>query len=318
MTDQNNAAQAASKEIHEAFELHYAMDADDPANATDLSHFTNGWRACIMSQVRASVADAPTWNDDYKHDVHMFQRKAAAAPVADERTAFKKCHSVIIKALSSIARADGPDTRKADDPELLYRSPVMDDVVRIRVALDECSAALASAPVAGDPTEDEQAVDSPIKAAYVEHFGHAAGWLSYKGSWFVEGFKAAQKCAPVAGEADQPAEYQRRCRPIWENARVGWTEWERCTAEQAAECEKAPLVHDWQYEVRRLYAAPQASKAVQEFIAATDAFLASTERKTWTPGFAREMSAGERILAATRFRDARAALVAQLPQEAMP
>lgn len=71
------------------------------------------------------------------------------APVADERAAFKKCHSAIIKALASIAMADGPDTRKADDPELLYRSPVMDDVVRIRVALDECSAALASAPVAG-------------------------------------------------------------------------------------------------------------------------------------------------------------------------
>ncbi|WP_063584279.1 hypothetical protein [Achromobacter ruhlandii] len=73
------------------------------------------------------------------------------APVADERAAFKKCHSAIIKALASIAMADGPDTRKADDPELLYRSPVMDDVVRIRVALDECSAALASAPVAGEP-----------------------------------------------------------------------------------------------------------------------------------------------------------------------
>lgn len=76
--------------------------------------------------------------------------RPASAPVADERAAFKKCHSVIIKALSSIARADGPDTRKADDPELLYRSPVMDDVVRIRVALDECSAALAGAPVAGE------------------------------------------------------------------------------------------------------------------------------------------------------------------------
>ncbi|CUJ51954.1 hypothetical protein [Achromobacter xylosoxidans] len=70
------------------------------------------------------------------------------APVADERAAFKKCHSAIIKALASIAMADGPDTRKEDDPELLYRSPVMDDVVRIRAALDECSAALASAPVA--------------------------------------------------------------------------------------------------------------------------------------------------------------------------
>ncbi|CUI56038.1 hypothetical protein [Achromobacter xylosoxidans] len=129
MTNQNNAAQAAEQEIREAFELIYAADADDPACAADLFHFTNGWRTCIMSQVRA--------------------------PVAGERAAFKKCHSAIIKSIASIARADGPDTRKEDDPELLYRSPVMDEVVRIRVALDECSAALASAPVAEPGTMEE-------------------------------------------------------------------------------------------------------------------------------------------------------------------
>lgn len=43
--------------IREGFELTYAADADDPACATDLFHFTNGWRACVMSQVRAPVAD---------------------------------------------------------------------------------------------------------------------------------------------------------------------------------------------------------------------------------------------------------------------
>lgn len=57
MTDQNNAAQAAEQEIREAFELTYAADADDPACAADLFHFTNGWRACIMSKLRAPVAD---------------------------------------------------------------------------------------------------------------------------------------------------------------------------------------------------------------------------------------------------------------------
>lgn len=63
------------------------------------------------------------------------------------------------------------------------------------------SAALASAPVAvEDHVADECAADTPIKAAYVEHFGHVAGWLSYKGSWFIEGFKAGQKSAPVAAQ----------------------------------------------------------------------------------------------------------------------
>ena len=57
MTNQNNAAQTANPEIRAAFELCYAVDANDPAIVTDLGHFTNGWRACVMSQVRAPVAD---------------------------------------------------------------------------------------------------------------------------------------------------------------------------------------------------------------------------------------------------------------------
>lgn len=47
---------ATVSSIREGFELTYAADADDPACASDLSHFTNGWRACVMSQLRAPVA----------------------------------------------------------------------------------------------------------------------------------------------------------------------------------------------------------------------------------------------------------------------
>lgn len=66
MNDQNSAAQAADPDFVTA-ELRgiidvcegspNAADADDPACASDLSHFANGWRACLMSQVRALVAD---------------------------------------------------------------------------------------------------------------------------------------------------------------------------------------------------------------------------------------------------------------------
>lgn len=98
------------------------------------------------------------WKNGRKPGITLYDAPVASAP-ADDRAAFEKCHSAIIKALSSIARADGPDTRKADDPELLYRSPVMDDVVRIRVALDECSAALASAPVADERDFEDEAHD---------------------------------------------------------------------------------------------------------------------------------------------------------------
>lgn len=51
--------------------------------------------------------------------------------------------------------------------------------------------------------------------------------------------------------------------------------------------------------------------AVQEFIDATDALLESQERKTWTSGYAKEMTAGERMAVAARWRKARAALVGQ-------
>lgn len=60
MTNQDSAPRAPNKEIREAFELSYAADADDPASATELSHFTNGWRACVMSTTRGPVArEAP-------------------------------------------------------------------------------------------------------------------------------------------------------------------------------------------------------------------------------------------------------------------
>ncbi len=89
MTNQNNAAQAANKEIREAFELSYAMDADDPASATDLSHFTNGWRACIMSQVGKPVVMKLAVDATAAIDLINATRRGLRAPVADERAAFE-------------------------------------------------------------------------------------------------------------------------------------------------------------------------------------------------------------------------------------
>lgn len=54
--DQNNVAHGATGAIFAAFEQHYAMDADDPASATELSHFINGWRAALASTPVAGEA----------------------------------------------------------------------------------------------------------------------------------------------------------------------------------------------------------------------------------------------------------------------
>ncbi|KNE28181.1 hypothetical protein [Achromobacter spanius] len=93
-----------------------------------------------------------------KTEYDRLHPRACAAPQASEadatRQAIKTCGSKVIKALADIARADGPDTRKSDDQELIYRSPVMDEVARIRQAYDELERALKTqADKVGGPTE---------------------------------------------------------------------------------------------------------------------------------------------------------------------
>lgn len=79
-----------------------------------------------------------------------------------------------------------------------------DEIERLRAELCKLRAPVADER-AVQLSDDERAANTPIKAAYVDHFGHAAGWLSYKGSWFTEGFHAGRRAAlasaPVAGEA---------------------------------------------------------------------------------------------------------------------
>lgn len=56
----------------------------------------------------------------------------------------------------------------------------------------------------------------------------------------------------------EPVEYQLRQRPAWlEDTPHNWTKWERCTAGQAEDYERTPFLHDWYYQVRRLYTSPQ-------------------------------------------------------------
>lgn len=61
----------------------------------------------------------------------------------------------------------------------------------------------------------------------------------------------------------------------------------------------------------RLSTKPDGGDVVQEFIDATDALLESQERKTWTSGYVKEMTVGERMAVAARWRKARAALIGQ-------
>ncbi|WP_238908152.1 hypothetical protein [Achromobacter ruhlandii] len=187
--NENNAAQAAEQEIREAFELTYAADADDPACASDLSHFTNGWRACVMSQVRAPVADTLPLEaalhvlvdkivpgldtGDLVHDAGrasaMLSGIMASAPVAGE------------------ARTEGGDPASPrDDSDRTYDKPIgylpvyelgrlhSGHSANLRSAKFGPSALDGDVPVYLDPPKADAA---PQASAEYER-GHADGWAA--------------------------------------------------------------------------------------------------------------------------------------------
>lgn len=55
----------------------------------------------------------------------------------------------------------------------------------------------------------------------------------------------------------EPVEYQYRTRPDWIPE---WNGWNTCSKESAEAYEKTPYLHDWHYEVRRLYTTPPQRK----------------------------------------------------------
>ena len=59
----------------------------------------------------------------------------------------------------------------------------------------------------------------------------------------------------------EPVEYQYRTRPDWIPE---WNGWNTCSKESAQAYEKTPYLHDWHYEVRRLYITPPQRKPLTE------------------------------------------------------
>jgi hypothetical protein len=59
----------------------------------------------------------------------------------------------------------------------------------------------------------------------------------------------------------EPVEYQYRTRPDWITE---WNGWNICSKESAEAYEKTPYLHDWHYEVRRLYITPPQRKPLTD------------------------------------------------------
>ena len=208
---------APVSDIREGFELTYAANADDPACASDLSHFTNGWRACIMSQVGKPVV--MKLEVDTTATIARINDEVARlrAPVADERAAAinpEECNAEVYKHGTSVGLFAIPK----EDANAICAGIAAATGARVdwhyiagRVHI-KALPALASAPVAGHqpypampepdvnhPGEQEDgysraAVETAMRAAHDR--GYSVGWDHGK----------EHASSPVAGEA-QPLGY---------------------------------------------------------------------------------------------------------------
>jgi hypothetical protein len=75
----------------------------------------------------------------------------------------------------------------------------------------------------------------------------------------------------------EPVEYQYRTRPDWITE---WNGWNICSKESAEAYEKTPYLHDWHYEVRRLYTTPSQRTWVSLTNEEIDSYF---ENHGWSP-----------------------------------
>lgn len=269
MTNQNNASQAATKDIREGFELTYAANADDPACADDLLHFTNGWRACIMSQVGKPVVmklevDATAAIDLINDEVARLR-----APVADERE-LREAAQAFLDALKNVVRFA---VESLDDRDALVAASV-----RLR-------AALASAPVAKPkraPLDDwrVQAIAECLETEWDDMTPASAeadarlivGYLTAyeKESDQIEARHAAEPVDPVV----QAVRNLRASAPVageavaWlkEDGSDAWTDQKKRNAAGHNGTPGARIAESYNVPLFR-HAAPQASAEAFDFVA---------------------------------------------------
>jgi hypothetical protein len=88
----------------------------------------------------------------------------------------------------------------------------------------------------------------------------------------------------IAAPDQEPVAYQYRTSPVWKEDKDRWPDWVGCSREQADEFERTPVLHDWEYQVRRLYAAPQAQPAVQADLTYAEIIAVAIASKSADPG----------------------------------
>ena len=69
---------------------------------------------------------------------------------------------------------------------------------------------------------------------------------------FVDGMQYQMQS--MSQSQQEPVEYQMRTRPTWEV--TSFSDWKKCSRDAFDDYTKTPKLHDWDYEVRKLYTTP--------------------------------------------------------------
>ena len=98
-----------------------------------------------------------------------------------------------------------------------------------------------------------------VKAEAVESDAAHQKTLAESALRVAEGWE--RKCDALRAKVERmeqqgPVEWQTRTRPAWNDGT--WGPWRKCSEEYAEDIKKTPLLHDWLYEARALYALPGA------------------------------------------------------------
>ena len=132
-------------------------------------------------------------------------------------------------------------------------------------------------PMTGDEEESDLGQWQPgtakpnMDGTYLREFDEGEATSEFhQGVWLRDGFFPSDlqdvrwrgRTAPQQ-EAQEPVAWQSRTRPTWGANTSPWSHWEPCTKGQAEDYWKTPLLHDWAYEARALYTAPQAAPVAQ-------------------------------------------------------
>ena len=200
-------------------------------------------------------------------DINELRRLAQGAtpgpwkmlPVGDGRQKFAVADSEFLSILTVTDEGGATFGTVYDDADARFIAAANPAAItEILDRLEEAeSDALEQARLNGMGSEREAALMARLEAAEKE-LAELRSSMKFRTSLIgrTEAERDVLRAKVERMEQQEPVLWQVRTRPTW-NA-TGWSEWRDCCEEHAKDVTKAPMLHDWLYEARVLYALPGA------------------------------------------------------------